>query len=71
MRRAAARARWRENIINTFFIIFYRMRTKLSEKYPQERENICKRLIEILEIDPADNSFLLCYLDEDKEKQAI
>lgn len=47
------------------------MRTKLSEKYPQERENICKRLIEILEIDPADNSFLLCYLDEDKEKQAI
>ena len=45
------------------------MRVKLSEKYPQERENICKRIIEILELDAADNSFLLCNLDEDAAKQ--
>lgn len=45
------------------------MRVKLSEKYPNERETICKRLIEILEVEPEENSFLLCDLDEDVSKQ--
>lgn len=44
------------------------MRSKLSEKFPEERDNICKKIIEILELD-TDNSFLLCKLDEDIEKQ--
>ena len=44
------------------------MRIKLSEKYQNEREDICKRLINILKLDDT-NSFLLCDLDEDTEKQ--
>jgi len=44
------------------------MRIKLSEKYQNEREDICKRLISILKLDDT-NSFLLCDLDEDTEKQ--
>jgi hypothetical protein len=44
------------------------MRIKLSEKYQNEREDICKRLISILKLDDT-NSFLLCYLDEDTDKQ--
>jgi hypothetical protein len=44
------------------------MRIKLSEKYQEEREKICTTLISIIELDN-DNSFLLCELDDDKEKQ--
>ena len=44
------------------------MRAKLCDKYGTEREDICKRLISILKLD-ANNSFLLCELDADLEKQ--
>lgn len=44
------------------------MRTKLSEKYQLEREDICARLISILQLD-SNNSFLLCDLDNNIEKQ--
>jgi hypothetical protein len=45
------------------------MRPKLSEKYANERFNISKQLIEILDLDST-GSFLLCDLDSDLEKQA-
>jgi hypothetical protein len=44
------------------------MRIKLSEKYQTEREEICNKLINILNLDE-DKSFLLCDLDIDTEKQ--
>jgi hypothetical protein len=44
------------------------MRVKLCEKYKIEREDICKKIISILQLD-ANNSFLLSDLDADKEKQ--
>ena len=44
------------------------MREKLETKYNTERENICDRLISILELDE-NKSFLLCELDNDTEKQ--
>jgi hypothetical protein len=44
------------------------MRTKLCEKYQLEREDICERLISILQLDN-NNSFLLCNLDDNIEKQ--
>lgn len=44
------------------------MRIKLSEKYQTEREDICNKLINILNLD-ADKTFLLCDLDADTEKQ--
>ena len=44
------------------------MRVKLCEKYQIEREEICKKLIDILKLDD-NNSFLLCDLDADIEKQ--
>jgi hypothetical protein len=44
------------------------MRVKLCEKYRVEREEICKKLITILKLDEQ-NSFLLCDLDTDIEKQ--
>lgn len=44
------------------------MRIKLSEKYQTEREEICNKLINILNLDE-DKSFLLCDLDADTEKQ--
>jgi len=44
------------------------MRIKLSEKYLTEREEICNKIISILDL-KADNTFLLCELDEDIEKQ--
>lgn len=44
------------------------MRVKLCEKYKNEREEICKKLIDILKLD-ANNSFLLSDLDKDIEKQ--
>jgi hypothetical protein len=45
------------------------MREKLCDKYKQEREEICKKLIDILQLD-ANNSFLLSELDDDTEKQS-
>jgi hypothetical protein len=44
------------------------MRVKLCDKYKIERENVCKKIIDILKLD-ANNSFLLSDLDEDIEKQ--
>lgn len=44
------------------------MRVKLSEKYKNEREEICKTLISIIGLN-ADNTFLLCELDSNSEKQ--
>jgi hypothetical protein len=44
------------------------MRIKLSERFKNEREEICNKLIEILQLDN-NNSFLLNDLDNDIEKQ--
>lgn len=44
------------------------MRIKLSEQYVNEREEICNKIINILKLDE-ENSFLLCDLDNDVEKQ--
>jgi hypothetical protein len=44
------------------------MRVKLSEQYPKEREEICNKIINILQLAP-DNSFLLSELDANEEKQ--
>jgi chaperonin GroEL (HSP60 family) len=44
------------------------MRKKLSEKYQNEREEICKKLIEMLELDD-NNCFILHELDNNIEKQ--
>lgn len=44
------------------------MRVKLCNKYKVKREDICKKLIDILKLD-ANNSFILCELDADIEKQ--
>ena len=39
------------------------MRIKLSEKYQKEREEICNKIITILDL-KEDNAILLCDLDE-------
>ena len=44
------------------------MRLKLCDKYKNEREEICIKLLNILHLD-ANNSFLLADLDADTEKQ--
>ena len=44
------------------------MRIKLSEKYQKEREEICNKIITILEL-KEDNTFLLYELDDNIEKQ--
>lgn len=44
------------------------MRIKLSEKFKNEREEICNKLIDILSLDD-NNCFLLYELDNDIEKQ--
>ena len=44
------------------------MRIKLSDKYQNEREEICNKIITILEL-KEDNTFLLYELDNDIEKQ--
>ena len=44
------------------------MRVKLSEKFKDEREEICNKLIEILDLDE-NNSFLLNDIDNDTDKQ--
>ena len=46
----------------------HKMRIKLGEKYKVEREDVCKKLIDIIELD-SNNSFLLCELDNDIEKK--
>ena len=46
------------------------MRIKLCEQYKKEREEICKKLIDILQLD-SNNSFLLFDLDNDNEKQSL
>ena len=43
------------------------MRTKLSDKFQNEREQICEKLISIIELDD-NNSFLLSELDDNVEK---
>jgi len=47
---------------------YINMRIKLCEQYKVEREDICKKLIDILKLD-TNNSFLLYDLDNDVEKQ--
>ena len=44
------------------------MRIKLCEQYKEEREVICKKLINILQLD-SNNSFLLFDLDNHSEIQ--
>jgi hypothetical protein len=44
------------------------MRVKLCEKYKEEREQVCKKLIDIVNLDDK-NSFLLYDLENDVEKQ--
>jgi len=44
------------------------MRIKLSEKFQTEREEICNKIINILEL-KEDKTLLLCDLDNDVEKQ--
>jgi hypothetical protein len=44
------------------------MRVKLSEKYQNERQKICDKIIEILELDEF-NSFLLSELDANETKK--
>jgi len=44
------------------------MRVKVAEKYITEREEICKTIIDILELD-SDGYFFIHELDEDIEKQ--
>ena len=44
------------------------MRVKLCDKYIVEREDICKKLIDIIKLD-SNNSFMLSELDADIEKQ--
>ena len=44
------------------------MREKLSIKYYTEREEICNKIVSILELDE-NNSILLCDLEKDVEKQ--
>jgi len=46
------------------------MRIKLSEKYQTEREEICNKIITILDL-KEDHTFLLCQLDEDIEKSYL
>ena len=46
------------------------MRIKLNEKYQKEREEICNKLINILDLD-INNSFLLYTLEENIEKQNL
>ena len=44
------------------------MRLKLSDKYTEQREEICNKILESLSLND-DNSFLLCELDKDLDKQ--
>jgi hypothetical protein len=44
------------------------MRIKLCDKFQEEREKVCVDLISLLDLDDQ-NTFLLCELDADIEKQ--
>jgi hypothetical protein len=44
------------------------MRNKLCEKFHKEREEICQKIISIIELDES-QSFYLCELDNDLKKQ--
>jgi hypothetical protein len=44
------------------------MRIKLSEKYKNEREELCKQIINIINLDET-GSFLLSEIDENVDKQ--
>lgn len=44
------------------------MRTKRSDQFQEERESICRTILELLELDEQ-RSFLLCDLDADILKQ--
>ena len=44
------------------------MRIKLSEKFQNEREEICNKIITILDL-KEEGGFLLCELDDNIEKQ--
>ena len=44
------------------------MRGKLSAKYPEQRDAICKQIVNILALNE-DGEFLLCDLDDDMNKQ--
>lgn len=44
------------------------MRVKLSNKYSSQREELCNKIIKILQLND-ENTFLLCDLDRDIEKQ--
>ena len=44
------------------------MRVKLCDKYKIEREDICRKIIDILKLD-TNNYFILSELDDDTEKQ--
>jgi len=44
------------------------MREKLCDKYKIEREEICKKLLDLLKLDD-NQSFILYELDENQEKQ--
>lgn len=48
--------------------ITYKMRPKLSEKYAVEREEICARIINVLELDEK-SAFILSHLDADIDRQ--
>jgi hypothetical protein len=56
--------------IKEFSIVYINMRIKLCDQYKEEREEICKKLIDILQLD-SNNSFLLFDLDNDNEKQSL
>jgi hypothetical protein len=49
-------------------IQLYRMNIKLNEKCVKEREILCNQIIKILELNKQE-SFLLCDLEKDKNKQ--
>ena len=46
------------------------MRLKLSDKYSSQREEICNKILYILQLNE-DKCFLLCDLDEDLDKQRL
>jgi hypothetical protein len=43
------------------------MRIKISKKYIPEREELCNKIIDIIELD-SENCFLLSNIDEDTNK---
>jgi len=52
------------------YILYSNMRIKLSEKYKDERETICNKILEILDLDE-NSSILLFDLEKDITKQNL